>query len=370
MPLLKVLLVDYASSGADVALPLSLRRQQQMTARAVMTDLAGVAGVELLALLEEGPFWRRFDAGVRAADAVWLLAPAAGGVLERLSRHVLRNGRILLGSQPGALRIAGSRRRTSHTLARAGIDVAPTYAPGQNLPATGGAWIVRPDDGALWIDSHLFPGSAAALGWIAASGAARPPGSPRSSAYILQSFVSGKSGNLALLCRDGGAQLLGCNEQRVAMRDNQLHLLGTTVNNLFDDDGVFERLAQAVAAAIPGLWGHVGVDFVLTGQGPVVLEISAPLGPSYAGLHASIGCNPAARALDLLDLGAVGGVGAVGALLDLTASSHLRGQPANHLQVLSPSPTPTSPEPQSPPRARPRDRPLAVSVDVAAFGSA
>jgi predicted ATP-grasp superfamily ATP-dependent carboligase len=96
------------------------------------------------------------------------------------------------------------------------------------------------------------------------------------------------------------AQLLGCNEQRVAVRDNQFHFLGTTVNSLPDSAGQFARLAQAVATAMPGLWGHVGIDFVLAERGAVVLAVHARVTASYAGLHASIGCNPAAMALDLL----------------------------------------------------------------------
>ena len=303
MAVLKVLVVDYASNCGEAAhwLPLALRQQGQMTLRAVLADLAGLDGVELTPLGADGPFWTRFDVGVHGADAVWLLAPAAGGILERLSRHVLRSGRILLGSKPSALRIAGSRRRTSHTLARAGIDVTASYLPGQRLPAASGAWVVKPDDGTGWLDSHLFPGAAAALSWIAADAGAPAATAASHQSYIMQAFVPGRLGSLAMLCCDGTAQLLACNEQRIAIRDNQFHFLGTIVNNLADADGALDRLAQAVAAALPGLWGHIGVDFVQSEHGAVVLDVSAPLGPAYAGLHASIGCNPAALALDLLE---------------------------------------------------------------------
>ena len=285
----------FAATAAPTAL--AALRHHQMACGALFADLAGVAGVELIAPAE-GSFRQRFEAGVRAADAVWILAPPARGMLERLSREVLRSGRILLGSRPGALRVTASRRRSAHALARAGIDAVPTYAPGQRLPLDGGAWVVRPDAGAGWFDSHLFSSASAALGWIDARASATP--GPAATPYVLQPFIPGKLGNLSLLCRDGAAQLLACNDQRVAMRDNQFHVLGTTVNSLADPDGVFEGLAQAVAAAIPGLWGYVGIDFVLAAQGVVVLEVSTHLGPAYAGLHASLGCNPAALVIDLL----------------------------------------------------------------------
>jgi predicted ATP-grasp superfamily ATP-dependent carboligase len=325
---LKVFVFDYASDDcACHAVPASLLHQGQMMLHALRDDLAQVPGVELVTLAGSSAtgmaglagtpasFRYRFDASVRAADAVWPLAPQAGGMLERLSRHVLRRERILLGSKPLALRVARSKLRTSRLLAQAGIDVVPTYAPGAPRPDIPGAWVVKPDDGSDVDETRIFCTAEAAAEWIATQAA---------SGYILQPFIPGKLGSLSLLCRDGLAQVLGCNEQRIAARDNQLYFLGTTVNSLQDNDGAFERLAQAVAAAMPGLWGHVGVDFVLAERGVVVLAVNARMTASYAGLHASIGCNPAAMVLDLL------------------------AQPA--------------------PVPRVRAKPVAVSVDVAAFG--
>jgi predicted ATP-grasp superfamily ATP-dependent carboligase len=118
---------------------------------------------------------------------------------------------------------------------------------------------------------------------------------------VLQPFIPGKAGSLSLLCCDGRAQLLSCNEHRIAVRDNQLHFLGTTVNSMADSDGAFARLAQAVVAAVPGLWGHVGVEFVIGVRGVVVLGVNARITPAYAGLRASLGCNPAALVMDLLE---------------------------------------------------------------------
>lgn len=285
-----------------------------MLLHALIGDLHQVPGIDLVTVGTPGPFRRQFDASIQAADAVWPLAPTARGMLERLSRQILRRERILLGSRPHALRVAASRLRTSRVLARAGIDVVATYAPKQPLPSVRGAWIVRPDDGANVDDTRIFPTTTAALGWITARGAR---------GYVLQPFIPGKVGSLSLLCCDGFTQLLGCNEQRIVARDNQFHYLGTTVNSWPDIDGAFERLAGRVAAALPGLWGHAGVDFVQADRGVVVLAVNGAVTTSYAGLHASLGRNPAAMVLDLL-------------------------APPPHALL-------------------PRVKPLAVSVDVAAF---
>ena len=58
-----------------------------------------------------------------------------------------------------------------------------------------------------------------------------------------------------------------------------------------------ERVASAIANAIPDLWGYVGVDFVDTDEGPVVLEINPRLTTSYLGYRALTQDNLAERIL-------------------------------------------------------------------------
>lgn len=233
----------------------------------------------------------RFTAGMRAADAVWPLASGSERALEHLSRDILLGKRILLGSAPGAVDVAASKLELTRVLTAGGVAAVATYSPHAPLPHDGGAWVVKPDDGAGCLDTRLFHDRAAAMAWIHAS---------KCDGYVLQPFVAGKLGSLSLLCRDGIARVLACNQERVAMYDNRFHFLGSVVNGLSDTDGALARLAQQVATAMPSLWGYVGIDFVLTAQGAVVLDVNPRLTAAYIGLHASIGCNPAGLVLDLL----------------------------------------------------------------------
>jgi predicted ATP-grasp superfamily ATP-dependent carboligase len=70
--------------------------------------------------------------------------------------------------------------------------------------------------------------------------------------------------------------------------------------NAASDDGTLASLADRIAAAIPGLWGYVGVDLVLTRDGPVVLEINPRLTTSYCGMGQALGINTAGLVLSLL----------------------------------------------------------------------
>jgi predicted ATP-grasp superfamily ATP-dependent carboligase len=70
--------------------------------------------------------------------------------------------------------------------------------------------------------------------------------------------------------------------------------------NALPDEWNFAGLAGRLAATIPGLWGYVGVDLVLTREGPVILEINPRLTTSYCGLGRALGINTAAMVLSLL----------------------------------------------------------------------
>jgi predicted ATP-grasp superfamily ATP-dependent carboligase len=308
MARLKVFAFDYVTEGGPPAgapprtLPHAYTQHSAMLLDALRADLGALPGVELCTLAAPGmpgpggtqpagSFGERFAACVQAADAVWPLAPESDGLLENLSRDILRGKRILLGSAPGAVRVAGSKLKVARALAEGGVPAVPTYRPHACLPEGEGAWVVKPDDGAGCLDTRLFSNRAAALAWIRTSAV---------QGYILQPYVAGQLGSLSLLCCDGAARLLARNLERVAVYDNRFHFLGSTVNGLMDDDGALDRLAQRVAAALPTLWGYVGVDIILTERGAVVLDVNPRLTTAYAGLHASIGCNPAGLVIDLL----------------------------------------------------------------------
>lgn len=313
---LKIFAFEYTSGAGltDQELPSVLMRQGELMQRALLADLIAIPDPDLelmtmrdarLPLLDlppsarvitvDGKFAQHFDACVQAADAVWLVAPESGGILESLSHQVLRRQRILLGSRPGAVRLAGSKLLTVRTLANAGIPVVDTYTPDDALPDNIGAWVVKPAHGAGCVNTRIFSGRSKALAWIA-----EPGNGDGDDDYVLQPYIPGQPCSLTLICCDGWARVLSCNQQRIAVHDNQFHFLGSTVNGIADASGAFDRLAQKIAGIMPGLWGYVGIDFIQTEHGMVVLEVNPRMTTSCAGLHASIGCNPAALVLDLL----------------------------------------------------------------------
>ena len=307
---MKLFVFEMVTGGglAGETIPPGLAREGDLMVSALLRDLRDVPGARLstsrdrrlppvpgIAAIAPAPGeepWALYARGAGAADAAWPVAPETGGALERLARDTLALGKRLIGSRPDAVRLTASKRETVRALDAAGIPVVPTFTAGEGLPAFAGTWVVKPDGGAGCEGVRTLPNRRAAAEYLA-----------EDPSLVAQPWVEGPALSLSLLCGDGRAALLSCNRQHVRHVDGRLLLRAITVNALADRDGRLARLAGHVAAAIPGLWGYVGVDLVLAAEGPVVLEINPRLTTSYCGLRAALGVNVAALVLDLLDTG-------------------------------------------------------------------
>ena len=138
----------------------------------------------------------------------------------------------------------------------------------------------------------MFPDLRAALRWIDSRADAQR--------YVLQPYTPGEALSLSVLACDGRALLLSVNRQRIAVHEGSFLYQGSVVNALPDTGGRFQRLAQSIVAAIPGLWGYFGVDLILSDSGPVVVDVNPRLTTSYAGLRPALGINPAGMVLSAL----------------------------------------------------------------------
>lgn len=311
---LRIFAYEYITGGGLIheALPPSLAREGEMMLRALITDLLDIPGVEVVATrdprlpaldLPVVVFTPRdalhakniFSHCVGETDATWLIAPESGKTLERLSREVLAQRCALVGSSPEAVAISASKSETVRVLSTRGIKMIPTYAASDAVAETSGLWVAKPNDGQGCLDTRLFDNFALAVAWAYT----RDVGN-----FVIQPFVSGEAYSLSMLCRDGDAILLTGNRQNVMIRDGQFYYLGGEVNALDITQDPYPQLARDIATALPGLWGYVGVDFIASETGPVVLEVNPRLTTSYVGLRAALNMNPALLVLNLFDASA------------------------------------------------------------------
>ncbi len=305
---MKVFVYEFVTGGGCAGAPLpDFLADGELMWRALVDDLTAIAGVEVVTLrdarlaqpelpgarlvaTDAAGFPEDFRRCLEEADAVWSVAPESGGILEAINRDVLEAGKRLLGSRPAGVRIAASKTLTARCLAEFGIETIPTYTS-PYLMEEECPVVTKPDDGAGCQDTRLFPTLADAEAWNLMRAC---PG------HVYQPYVPGEALSLSLLCAEGQAQLLSVNRQQVVARNGQFGFHGVTVNARADQGGRYADLAGRVAAAIPELWGYVGVDLIEAAGGhPVVVEVNPRPTVSYAGLRAALDCNPAERLLDL-----------------------------------------------------------------------
>lgn len=271
--------------------PPALRAEGAMMLRALYRDLAIAPGVEPIiaapAVDDAPPLAcdRLVD-----CDAFWPIAPETDGCLEEITRLAHAAGPMVLNSRLDALAIARSKRATADHLARCGIAVVPTMAARDPPPPGPDGWVIKPDDGAGASGTRMI----SRRDRLDRCREAEPDA-------VVQPYLPGDALSLSLLVQEGAAWLLSCNRQQIDLRDDAFVFRGSIVAGAEDRRATLAPLAEAIAAALPGLWGYVGVDVIDGPGGPIVLEINPRLTTSYVGLAEATGINPASHVLALLE---------------------------------------------------------------------
>src|SRR5690606_23618115 len=315
-PPLRILVHEFVSGGglSGRPLPPTLAREGAAMLGALLADLAAVPGLEIVATTD--PRTRlRVPPGVeavplpptrpaatlrrliRAADAVWLIAPETDGILARLAARVEAEGRPLLGPSAAAIRAAADKAALRRRLAAAGVAGPPARTlPRAADPRAMAADIeypvvVKPARGAgcggvgLARDAAEF---ARAVALARAAGAGR---------LLAQPFLPGAAASVSLIGDGSRAFALAVNAQHVPVGLPFAYDGGATP---LEHPRAARAVECALAAyrALPGLVGYVGIDLVVSDAGPVVTDVNPRLTTAYLGVRAALDVNIAALALD------------------------------------------------------------------------
>ena len=308
---MRILVCEFVTGGGmppDAPIPASLAREGDLMLRALLADLLEVPGMEVtvtrdarlpplaapvrsITVTDPRRSWTLWEELTRDADGVWPIAPETEGALERFSRMVEANGRRLLNSAADAVAVASSKAATAAVLSAAGLPVIPVWRIDAitDEPPGNGPWVVKPDDGAGCVDTRLILDRSEWERWL--GGADR-------AGFVVQPFQPGMPASLSMLCRDGRAWLLTVNRQNVSLSGGSFTYDGGIVGGMVPSPNLSD-LAQGVAAALPGLFGFVGVDFIAGPDGPAIIEVNPRLTTSCVGLRRATGLNLAAAVLDL-----------------------------------------------------------------------
>ncbi len=317
---MKILVFEYITGGGfnKQKLPDSLVSEGRLMLQALLDNLSGISGIELVVMLDsrvngsvcttginvviinaEQNSHEAFASLAQHCDAVWPIAPEFENILQTLCHTVELLGKILLTSPARAVAVTGNKFNTYQHLKQHHIATVPTRKLNYNcgfmrtrrinsrLPH--GEWMIKPVDGAGCADSYLItdPKDLELM-------------STRKGQYVIQPYIQGKKTSLSCLFRRGSAWLLCANLQQFNIIDRQYHLVEIIVNH-HTDSGAYQNVVDNIAQALPELWGYVGIDLIETPEQLLVLEINPRLTTSFVGIYEALGINVAETVLQLLE---------------------------------------------------------------------
>lgn len=219
------------------------------------------------------------------ADIVWPIVPETAGTALTVAHALAAAGATTVGCTPDAIALASSKSRTLKRLAAHGIETVPTWplhsAPFERYPL----WAIKPDCGCGCQDL-LRLDAGAAREWRAGH-AGTVPGP-----LIAQPWIAGEAASLSVLAGKLGVEVLAVNRQHLEIAAEGNVTLVRLTRHAAPVSSAARALAAGVAAAIPGLRGYFGIDFVARQDAScVVMEINPRLTSAYAGLSDHLGRN-------------------------------------------------------------------------------
>ncbi len=246
-----------------------------------------------------------FKAVAREADAVLVIAPEAEGVLESLVKAVEDSSAVSLNCKSNAIGKASNKAVLYEYLGRLGVKVPRTVL----LDAGAGAvenetvalaeldfpFVVKPLEGAGCSGVSLIHGKGELAVYLE-----KLMRECLGAGFMAQEYVEGVSASVSLLAAGDKALAVSLNGQNVVLcgPESVSSYAGGVVP--LDSPLMAEALVEAEEAVrwLHGLFGYVGVDFVLTAEGPVVVEVNPRLTTSYVGLRKVAQYNVAQAMLD------------------------------------------------------------------------
>ena len=221
------------------------------------------------------------------ADAFWPIAPETDGALAALCRIAEAKGCLLLNSPSSMVDQTGSKLATYHRLSEYAVPCIETWPCGVHHFPRPFDTVVKPDDGAGCEHTFLISKDQPPPYEIPINGVCQP---------LVEGTVA--SASVVYPSTQSEACVLAVNRQRLAIKDAHFSLLACEVNALPELKRQAQVIAYQVRCAFPDLTGYVGIDFIVTDGGLIVLEINPRLTTSFVGLQQLQTFNPCALVLD------------------------------------------------------------------------
>ncbi|ODN68086.1 ATP-grasp domain-containing protein [Methylophaga muralis] len=314
---MNLVVYEHITSGAlcDEQLPASLAHEGEMMLYAIVQDLLQLNDIHITILQDKRlspPEWlinsKRITihscANQQQFEQQWqtclgehayflLIAPETDHTLLALQQQVLAANKTYFGCSSEATMLCSDKLRCYHLMQTANIPTPTSYSASNALLDVcliNQPYIVKPLDGAGCLETFKFDSVIQSREYLFSLP------QDRRDRLIVQPYIEGATLSLSIYVDGEDIQLLSINEQLIEQHASQLVFHGCAINS--DVTRQFSQqeatqLAINIHQAIAGLSGYVGIDFILSKQGPVVVDINPRLTTAYVYLSANGLHNPA-----------------------------------------------------------------------------
>ncbi|MGQ9642050.1 MAG: ATP-grasp domain-containing protein [Candidatus Bathycorpusculaceae bacterium] len=237
-------------------------------------------------------------------DAVYVIAPESGQVLQKLVKIVEACGGTCLNCQTDAIKEASNKMTICEVLEKSGLRVPETVTASrlENLSHVkrivrelGFPVVFKPIDG-VGCSGLSVVGDA---GQITAAVNKIKRESP-SKCFIVQKLIKRVSVSVSLISTGEKALPITLNKQMVTLAPP--HLQSSYNGGIVPFTHSLKKealnVAQMAVNSLKGLKGYVGVDMVLAKDEPIVIELNPRLTTSYIGLRNVVNFNQAQAIID------------------------------------------------------------------------
>ncbi len=241
----------------------------------------------------------------RINDAVYIVAPETGKVLQSLVQVVEKTGKISLNSESDAIQKVSDKTVLYNILQNKAMSIPQTltFNTDEDLAEIKGA--VKSQLGYPVIFKPMDGVSCSGLSIVnedsqVEKAVDKIKHESSSKSFVVQEFIQGDAVSVSLLVAGGKASSVSLNRQKinVASPDGVSSYEGGVVpiNHRLKQKAF--KAAEKAVKAFSGLKGYVGVDLVLSDQKPFVVDVNSRLTTSYIGLSKTAGFNVAQALVD------------------------------------------------------------------------
>jgi predicted ATP-grasp superfamily ATP-dependent carboligase len=317
---LNLLILEYFSGGgyADQKLSASILSEAYGMGRSLISDCkaaehnvttlldsrikefnSSIEADKIVTISSPKEFYAKLEDLSGRVDAVYVIAPESGQVLEKLVGTVEASGGTSLNCEIDAIKRVSNKMRTYDTLKQIGLKTPETVLLDINEKTEnishltnelGYPMVFKPLDGISCDGVSILKDGGDLAGAVKKVALAS-----MNKQFIAQKLISGEAASACVISTGDRALSVTLNRQFVTLAspDEQSGYYGGAVpfDHKLEEKAL--KAAEKAVEAVSGLKGYVGIDMILTDKEPIIIEINPRLTVSYIGLRKAANFNPA-----------------------------------------------------------------------------